>query len=63
MKKLTYKTPCSRAFGFAAQSMLAASQLTSDGSQNSDITPGEGEWNGDFQSNHRAFDTDNFWRD
>lgn len=61
MKKQTYETPRSHAFGFTAQSMLAASTLTPDGSQNTDITVSDDEWNGDFQSNRRTFDTENYW--
>lgn len=61
MKKQTYQTPASRVFGFAAQAMLAASKLTPDGSQNIDITVGDDEWDGEFQSNRR-YDS-NFWND
>ena len=59
MKK-TYITPETCAINLETAEVLAGSVLNPEGGDNMNITPGEGEYEGEFQSQKRGWSSDNW---
>ena len=51
--KKNYIAPAVRTVNFSMEGMIAASQITGEGP----VTPGEGDYDGEFQSNKRGWDS------
>lgn len=59
--KQAYIRPTATTIKFAVEeAFLADSKLSTDGSDNIQITPSDEEYNGSFQSNSRGWSSDNW---
>lgn len=58
MKK-TYIAPTSETIELSAESMFLLGSLTDNGSLNIDVNPGD-EYNGDFSTNKKGWDSSNW---
>lgn len=58
--KHTYQRPVLHIIRLTAQQMLCASVLAPDGGSNTDLVPGQGEYNGEFNSHRGGWSSDNW---